>query len=359
MSNHQGKILVVLTGGTIGSTCSDGVREIAGDSPYMLIREFRRAFPGYAGCGLEVVNPFSILSENLTCGVWSSLYSTLSGAVRQHYDGIIVTHGSDTLAYTAAAMGMLLRHTECPVVLTAADRPVNDPAGNALPNFRAAVDFILGSGLKGVFVSYRRNRDGAQTIYLATRLLSADCFADEFSSYGGCCFGVMEKGRLIPELSPINPATESFAAPLPPIAGENVSLAARKIMLLRAYPGMDYSAVDPRGFAAVVHYGYHCATACAEGENTSVLRFAEKCREAGAALWLGAFKRAESEIYATQTEYSRLGICGFYDMSPEAAYAKAVLAYNLPVSRPDAFMNDCVWYEMPGYPLSEESKWSE
>ena len=118
----KGKILVVLTGGTIGSTCSDGVRGIIGDSPYILIREFRKKYHDYSDCEFEVINPYSILSENLTCEVWSLLYGALYQVDTSEYDGIIITHGSDTLAYTSAAMGMLMRHTQCPIVLTAAER---------------------------------------------------------------------------------------------------------------------------------------------------------------------------------------------------------------------------------------------
>ena len=351
MTVRNGKILVVLTGGTIGSTCSDGVRGIAGDSPYILIREFRRAFPEYSGCEFEVINPYSILSENLTCGVWNLLYTALYAVNISAFDGIIITHGSDTLAYTAAAMGLLMRHTSRPIVLTAADRPVNDPASNALPNFRASVDYILGGGVKGVFVSYRRNRDKAQVIYLATRLLSADCFSDEFSSYGGGCFGRMTDGIFVPENSPLNPGASELAGELSPIAGGEVDVSRRKVMLLRSYPGMDYSAIDTEGFAAVVNYGYHCATACTEGEDTSLLKFAQRCARSGTQLWLGSFKHSESEIYSSQQQMKHSPIARFYDMSPEAAYVKAVLAYHLPVEDPTEFMQSCVYYEMVGQPV--------
>lgn len=353
---RNAKILIVLTGGTIGSTSREGVRGITGNSPYILIREFRRVFPAYSCCEFEVINPYSILSENLTCGVWSELYATLNAVDTAAYDGIIITHGSDTLAYTSAAMGMLMRHTKCPIVLTAADRPVNDPKSNALPNFRASVDFIRNSGLKGVFVCYRRNADGAQVIYIATRLLSADCYADEFSSYGGCCFGRMQDGVFIPELSALNPSAEAMNREWQPIAGQCADLSAKKILFLHSYPGMDYSAVTPDGFAAVVNYGYHCATACAEGESTSLLKFAERCRECGVHLWLSSFKSAESEIYSTQTETQRLGIGRFYDMSPETAYVKSVLAYNLPVVHREQFMQSCIYYEILGQDISE-NKW--
>ena len=72
------KILVVLTGGTIGSVCTDGVRGIAGDSPYLLLREFRAACPTYADCEFEVINPCNLLSENLSCEVWETLYAAIS-----------------------------------------------------------------------------------------------------------------------------------------------------------------------------------------------------------------------------------------------------------------------------------------
>ena len=351
----KGKILVVLTGGTIGSTCSDGVRGIIGDSPYILIREFRKKYHDYSDCEFEVINPYSILSENLTCEVWSLLYGALHQVDTSDYDGIIITHGSDTLAYTSAAMGMLMRHTQCPIVLTAADRPADDPASNALPNFRASVDFVRNVGINGVFVSYRRNSDGEQVIYIATRLCSADCYADEFSSYGGSCFGVVREGNFIPRTSPLNPSPESMHRVFAPIAGKSIDLGARKILLLRSYPGMDYSVINPCGYAAVVNYGYHCATAYTaytEGKSTSLLHFSEMCRECGVDLWLGSFKCSESEIYSSQTENERSGIKKFYDMCPEAAYVKAVLAYNLSGLNSEEFMRHCVFYEIVGQKIT-------
>lgn len=351
----KGKILVVLTGGTIGSTCSDGVRGIVGDSPYILIREFRRQYPAYSACEFKIINPYSILSENLTCEIWSLLYKALKEADTSEYDGIIITHGSDTLAYTSAAIGMLMRYAKCPIVLTAADRPANDPLSNALPNFRASVDFILNVGMKGVFVSYRRNSDGVQVIYLATRLCSADCFDDEFSSFGGGCFGRVTEEGFLCEHSPLNPLPEALNCELSPIAGQSIDLGAKKILLLRSYPGMDYSVINPCGYAAVINYGYHCATAYtayAEGKNTSLLRFAEMCAEYRVDLWLGSFKSSEGEIYETQTETERRGIKKFYDMSPEAAYVKAVLAYNLSGIRSDEFMRSCVFYEIVGQKIT-------
>lgn len=353
MNDHP-KILIILTGGTIGSVSEEGVRGLEGDSPYLLLREFRRRHPEYAACEFDVRNPFSILSENLTCRHWEALYAALNEINLSAYRGVIITHGSDTLAYTAAAMGLLLRHVSRPIVLIASDRPVNDPRSNAIPNFRAAVDFIIGSGLKGVFVTYRRYEDNAQAVYLATRLNSADALTDEFSPSGGRAFGRMENGRFVPQHSGTgNPSAEALNRPLSPIAGKAISLTRHKIMLLRAYPGMDYTAIDPSGFSAVIQYGYHSATACTAGTDTSLLAFAERCAACGCNVWLGAFKPGDGEeLYATSKELLDNGIRPFYGMSPEAAYAKAVLAYNLPDVQPEEFMNRCVYYEIIGTEIS-------
>lgn len=344
------KILVVLTGGTIGSVCSEGVRSINGDSPYILLREFSRRCPEYSACKFEVINPYSILSENLSYGCWEKLYCSLSNIDTSSYSGIIITHGSDTLAYTSAIMGYLMRGTQCPIVFTAADRPVDDPKSNAVCNFRSAVSFIINSGLRGVFTAYRSYSVNA--IHLAARLCSSDCFLDEFTAYGGEIFGKTDEGRFIPNASPLNPSQSDLKRPLSSIAPEKIHLS-RKVMLLHSYPHMDYSAINPEGFAAVINCGYHCATACNSGGSLSLAGFAEKCAAYGADLWLGSFKSAEDEIYASNDALLKLGIKRFYDMSWEAAYTKAVLAYNLPSTDADEFMRRNIYFEQVGKPLSD------
>lgn len=343
------KILVVLTGGTIGSVCSDGVRGINGDSPYILLREFSRRCPEYSACQFEVINPYSILSENLSYDCWEKLYSTLSKTDTSAYSGIIITHGSDTLAYTAAIMGYLMRGTKCPIVFTAADRPVDDPKSNAICNFRSAVEFILNSGLRGVFVAYRTHSVNA--IHLATRLCSADCFQDEFTAYGGEIFGETKEGEFIAHESPLNPSLSELNASLSPIAPDEIHLS-RKVILLHSYPHMDYSTINPQGFAAVINCGYHCATACNSGGNLSLAKFAERCAACGADLWLGSFKSTESEVYASNDALLKLGIRQFFDMSWESAYTKAVLAYNLPDIDAAEFMRRSIYFEQVGRPLT-------
>ncbi len=351
------KILVVLTGGTIGSRAVHGVRDVDGASQYLLTRRFTESYPEYfgrGGCEFEIISPYAVLSENLSLGCWEKLYSALNRAAQGgDFAGIVVAHGSDTLAYTSAIMAMLLRQTPCPIVFTASDRPVDDPLSNALGNFKAAVDFILNGGLRGVFVSYRTYpaplleeffpMQGRQLIHLASRLRSADCCTDEFSSYGGVPFGEMTGGEFRAFGFP-NPTAAELEQQRAPIAPDEIHLT-RRVLLLHSYPDLDYAAVNPDGFAAVLNCGYHSATACCEGETTSLLRLAERCHDCGAELWLGSFKSCEGEMYASSRQLLDCGIKPFLDMSWEAAYAKALLAYNLPEVDADVFMARDVCFE--------------
>ena len=57
----------------------------------------------------------------------------------QAYQGIIVIHGTDTLAYTASALAFLLQHIDIPIILTGAQKPLGVTAGDALHNLVGAM----------------------------------------------------------------------------------------------------------------------------------------------------------------------------------------------------------------------------
>jgi L-asparaginase len=69
------------------------------------------------------------------------------------FAGFVVTLGTDTLAYLAAALGVLLPNLPKPVVLTGAMRPIAQPGSDARRNLRAAVT-VARSGAAGVFVAF-------------------------------------------------------------------------------------------------------------------------------------------------------------------------------------------------------------
>ncbi|AKB12729.1 glutamyl-tRNA(Gln) amidotransferase subunit D [Methanosarcina thermophila] len=87
----------------------------------------------------------SILSENMDVGAWEKLASAVVEEIKDGADGIIITHGTDTMMYTAAALSFMIE-TPVPIVLVgsqrSADRPSSDSAMNAICAARVAVSDI-------------------------------------------------------------------------------------------------------------------------------------------------------------------------------------------------------------------------
>ena len=123
------RILLIATGGTIASA-PDG----NGLSPALGGEELARAVPQISGlCDLDIVQPMNIDSTNMRPADWLAI----AGAIRNGYadhDGFVVLHGTDTMAYTAAALSYLVQDSPKPIVLTGSQQPMGSPFTDAKLN---------------------------------------------------------------------------------------------------------------------------------------------------------------------------------------------------------------------------------
>ena len=71
------------------------------------------------------------------------------------YSGIVITHGTDTMAYTASVLSFMLRGISIPVVLTGAQLPMAHPLSDGMENLRTALA-MAASGVPGVFLAFDR-----------------------------------------------------------------------------------------------------------------------------------------------------------------------------------------------------------
>ena len=178
-------IQVLFTGGTIGASVQGDYIRTDERAPYMLLSMYQKSQTklGNADClpTFHTKTPYTLLSENLTGNTLNQLISSLSESITNNYDGIIVTHGTDTLQYSAAALSILFETCNIPIVLVSSNYILDDPRANGLVNFSHAVDFIQQSSGKkqgGVFVSYC-NKGENPHIYPATSLLAHDAYDDK------------------------------------------------------------------------------------------------------------------------------------------------------------------------------------
>lgn len=341
----MGKILVILTGGTIGSKAVDGIINIEGkgqnSSPYLLIQEYERQYKQEDK--LEVINPVTILSENITPVYWEQFASIINNIDSSQYDGIIFTHGSDTLAYTSSFLGMTFGWYPIPIILIASNYPIEDKRSNGLANFRGAVELIHSKQLKGVYTVYQNNKKEI-LVYLATRLVSSDAARDQFSSFGGEPFAKIEEG----ELKVLEKSFSYYPNNAKRWLQKQIYFTS-DILVVQVYPGLsfDFFSLDKKP-KAVLCYLYHSATMCVKSqiEKYQFLPFAKRCKEKKIPLYLASFKKENKNLYATSAAVLEEHAGNLlYDISLEAAYVKLLLAYNQQAMTAEEFLSNNWYYE--------------
>ena len=112
-------ILMIGTGGTIASgQTADGLAPEL--DPSRLLQDTPRVAQL---CRVDCLQLYSLDSTNIRPDHWLGL----ARAIRQHYDqydGFVISHGTDTMAYTAAALSYLIQDCPKPIVLTVAQKPI-------------------------------------------------------------------------------------------------------------------------------------------------------------------------------------------------------------------------------------------
>ena len=144
-------ILLIATGGTIASRpTADGLL------PQLLAGDILRCVPSLAGlCHVDALQLMNLDSTNITPDCWLAI----ARCIREHYDdydGFVLTHGTDTMAYTAAALSYLIQSSAKPIVLTGAQKSIysedTDARRNLFDAFLAAQD----DALFGVLLVFER-----------------------------------------------------------------------------------------------------------------------------------------------------------------------------------------------------------
>ena len=142
-------ILLITTGGTIA--CRDSGH---GLSPALSAEDLLAAVPAVTRACTVTTRPlFNLDSTDMTPKEWLAV----AAAVREAYDkfdGFIITHGTDTLAYAAATLSCLLQHSEKPIVLTGAQLPLGVPGSDAADNLTDAFAWALSQGARGVRIVF-------------------------------------------------------------------------------------------------------------------------------------------------------------------------------------------------------------
>ena len=149
----QTPVCLITTGGTIGSSIdSESVSVSQGEKQ---LREYIESFCTNAGWQLDITSAFNKNSEDLTPSDWLVLLQQVEQAVCSGHENIVITHGTDTMAYSAYALALCCARLPARIVLTGScytlDHPRSDVAPNLIGAFKTATEKQLPNG---IYVSF-------------------------------------------------------------------------------------------------------------------------------------------------------------------------------------------------------------
>jgi L-asparaginase len=319
---------LVLTGGTVGSrvaaTSSGSVVVLDGQDDErrrpqsaLIDAVIERAAPA----GVRIVRPMNALSENLLPGDWVVIAQAVRDLIENHgVDGVLILHGTDTMAYTAAALSFLLADAPVPIVLTGANLPPEDPRSDAARNVGDAL--VALSGLDGgTHIAFAGGARSPTWVHLGTRVRKARASGPAFVSVNRQPAGKVTDGRY----RPIHPLRR-HARPSLRLALED------RVLALRLHPGLDLEAVagmvETSELRGVVLELYAAATAPGGRGRYSAPEFVARCRAHGVAVVTAvpAVPTGVSNRYATTIELQDAGAVFVRDMLPETALVKLMWA---------------------------------
>ena len=142
-------ILLLTTGGTIASV--EGGQGLEPHRSDVMDREIQQLRTYY---DITIQDLMCLDSSNILPAQWQQIAQTVF-ACRQDYDGIVISHGTDTMAYTASAVTFMLPNIDRPVVFTGSQLPLLDVLSDGPDNLRTAFA-MAASGHNGVYLAFDR-----------------------------------------------------------------------------------------------------------------------------------------------------------------------------------------------------------
>lgn len=158
------RLLLLTTGGTIASSQGEN-----GLEPGMESEDFLNHVPGIAlPYELETKQLLNIDSTNMQPENWVQIAEAVKEAYDQ-YDSFVITHGTDTMAYTSAALSYMLQGSDKPIVLTGSQIPIAFAKTDAKRNIADAIRFAC-EEIGGVYVVFDgRVIQGTRAVKLRTK----------------------------------------------------------------------------------------------------------------------------------------------------------------------------------------------
>ncbi|MBS7655097.1 Glu-tRNA(Gln) amidotransferase subunit GatD [Candidatus Bathyarchaeota archaeon] len=312
------QVSIISTGGTIASRVDyrTGAVEPAlnAEDIYSIVPELSKI----AKINTEIL--YNEFSENFTPIHWENIAKAAAKNIEEGVDGIVICHGTDTMAYTAAALSFALQNLPVPVVLVGSQRSSDRPSSDAAANLIGAVSISAKAPFAEVaIVMHKETSDDKLIVIRGVKARKCHTSArNAFKSINAQ--PIAEYDLLNEEIKFLN---EDFK---PRVKSEKLVLKPKfnmKAALIKFYPGMNHEIIDffvDKGYLGLILEGTglgHVSRYCYNSIKRAV--------EAG--LFIGMtsqclWGRINMHVYYTGRDLLNLGVTSLEDMLPETALVK-------------------------------------
>ena len=385
MRNEKEKICIVLTGGTICSVPNQNGKNqsnaanIKTHLENYYIEQSNSPFQRKVEFDYRFLEP-DILSESMTANAWGDLIKIFQSEITyNNYKGIIVLHGTDTLAYTSSFLSFALAGINIPVCMVSAQLrlgKVNEnnewelnEQTNGYANFRAAVELIMNGIEANVYVVYRneanehngKHEPGDFLVHYGSHLLQCPNTSNNFHSRDEMLIPDTTNAKLKGKMWESNGRLYQFIHEIKD-----------EVMMLHPYTNLNYATINLDGRRVIIHGTYHSESVCigraietCKSERTgrddysleeiieidrpySILYLLKKCNELNIPVVLVPCDTNNAK-YGTTANACIAGALpiGSSVATIEAIYAKAILWCTLKKEKPElsAFLDQHINFE--------------
>lgn len=346
------KIALISTGGTIASKIDYRTGGVKSSLSAVELYEIVPELAEYARIEPEVL--MNEYSENLNPHHWGLIARRIFEKINsESYRGVIISHGTDTMHYSASALSFALQNLPVPVVLVGAQRSSDRPSSDAALNLFGATLFALKSNLPGVYVAmHAGTSDDLIACHIGTRVRKNHTSRrDAFESIDTKPVAVVNGKNVIIQN---NNSDRDATLKLLDVESNRGSFSVKpefdpRAVLLKFYPGFDpvlISYIVSSGHRAIVlegtglgHVSKDCFTEIRKALDSGILVFmTSQC------IW----GRTGMTVYDTGRDLLDIGVIPLDDMLPETAIVKAmwVLANSTSLELAKSLMQKNIAHEI-------------
>ena len=301
-------ILLLTTGGTIAS--KPGGQGLEPQRSDVMERELEQLRTYYR---ITVRDLICLDSSNITPEEWQliarHIYEDRAG-----FDGVVVSHGTDTMAYTASAVTFMLPNIDIPVVFTGSQLPLADMLSDGPENLRTAFA-MAASGHPGVFLAFDRK-------------VMLGCRAVKIRASGFSAFESVN-ARYAAQVTNRGLAVDTSVLPVPGGPPRLADALSQNVFLLKLTPGLNPAVFDV--LAAMGYKGIVIEAFGLGGVNVlhKGLRGIRRAVEDGISVVVTTqclYDSSDLRVYQVGNQLLDLGVIQGRDMTTEAAMTKLMWA---------------------------------